>query len=116
MTVEQIITLVTLIAGLIGAIAALVPSLIKLFKALKEIVKNKNWQALKDIAKAAMQEVEEHYRTNPTMTSKQKLDMAIDLIVEGAKEINVEIDETTIESLIEYIEKTIKWANSMKGE
>lgn len=116
MTVEQIITLVTLIAGLVGAIAALVPSLIKLFKALKEIVKNKNWQALKDIAKVAMQEVEKHYRANPSMTSKQKLDMAIDLIIEGAKEINVEIDEATIESLIEYIEKTIKWANTMKGE
>lgn len=116
MTTEQIITLITLIAGLIGAIAALIPTLIKLFKALKEIFKNKNWQALKDIAKAAMQEVEEHYRANPTMTSKQKLDMAIDLIVEGAKEIDIEVDESTIENLIEYIEKTIKWANSMKGE
>lgn len=116
MTTEQIITLVTLIAGLIGAIAALIPTLIKMFNAFKEIAKNKNWQALKDIAKAAMKEVEEHYRKNPAMTSKQKLDMAIDIIVTGAKEINIEVDESVIENLVEYIEQTIKWANNMKGE
>lgn len=116
MTTEQIITLITLIAGLIGAIAALVPTLIKMFKALKEIATNKNWQAIKDIAKAAMQEVEEHSRKNPNMTSQQKLDMAINIIKEGAAAINIEVDTKLISDLVEYIEKTIKWANNMKGE
>ena len=83
MEVEQVITLITLIVGLIGAIAALVPTLIKLFNTMKELIQNKNWQALKDIAKVAMQEVEEHYRQHPEMTSQQKLDMAIEIIISG---------------------------------
>ena len=114
MELAEIITLITLIAGLVGAIAALVPTLINLFKALSEIVKNKNWQALKDIAKAAMAEVEEHYRTHPEMTGDDKLNMAIEIVVAGAKEINVEITEETIKNLVNYINETIKWANSMK--
>ena len=114
MTLEQIITLVTLIVGLIGAVAALVPTLINLFKALAEIVKTKNWQALKDIAKAAMKEVEEHYREHPEMTGEDKLNMAIEIVIAGAKEINVEVTEETIKNLITYINDTIKWANDMK--
>ena len=114
MTVEQIITLITLIAGLIGAIATLIPTLIKLFKALKEIVKNKNWQALKDIAKVAMREVEEHYREHPEMTSQQKLDMAIEIIIAGAAEIDIEVSEDTIKEIIQYINETIQWANDMQ--
>lgn len=114
MTVEQVITLITLIAGLIGAIATLVPTLIKLFKALKEIVKNKNWQALKDIAKAAMKEVEEHYREHPEMTSQQKLDMAVEIIIASAAEIDIEVSEDTIKEIIKYINETIQWANDMK--
>lgn len=116
MTTEQVITLITLIAGLIGAIAALIPTLIKLFKALKEIFKNKNWQALKDIAKTAMKEVEEHYRSHPEMTSQQKLDMAVEIIIEGAKAIEIEVSEETIRDIIKYIEDTIKWANDMKKD
>ena len=114
MTAEQVITLITLIAGLIGAIAALVPTLIKLFNTMKELIQNKNWQALKDIAKNAMKEVEEYYRVHPDMTSQQKLDMAIELIITSAAIINIEIDEQTIRNLVKYIEDTIKWANDMK--
>ena len=114
MTVEQVITLITLIVGLIGAIAALVPTLIKLFNTMKELIQNKNWQAIKDIAKAAMKEVEEHYRLHPEMTSQQKLDMAVGIIIEGAKAIEVEVNEETIRDIIKYIEDTIKWANDMK--
>lgn len=114
MTVEQVITLITLIVGLIGAIAALVPTLIKLFNTMKELIQNKNWQAIKDIAKAAMKEVEEHYRLHPEMTSQQKLDMAVGIIIEGAKAIEVEVNEETIRNIIKYIEDTIKWANDMK--
>ena len=111
---EQTITLITLIAGLVGTIATLIPTLIKLFNTMKELVQNKNWQALKDIAKNAMYEVEAHYRTHPEMTSQQKLDMAIELIIESAAMIDISIDEQTIRELVKYIEDTIKWANDMK--
>lgn len=116
MEVEQVITLITLIVGLIGAIAALVPTLIKLFNTMKELIQNKNWQALKDIAKVAMQEVEEHYRKHPEMTSQQKLDMAIEIIIRGAAEIDVEVSEDTIREIVKYINETIQWANDMKKD
>jgi hypothetical protein len=116
MTTEQVITLITLIVGLVGAIATLVPTLIKLFNAFKEIAKNKNWQALKDIAKAAMKEVEEHYRLHPEMTSEEKLNMAIEVIIAGAAEIDVEVNEDTIRDIVKYINETIQWANDMKKD
>lgn len=112
--VNNTITLITLIVGLIGAIAALVPSLIKLFKSLKEIVKNKNWAKLTAIAMDAMKDVEKYYRENPDMTSEEKLEMALDIIVGQAEELEVQVDENSIKEVIKYINDTIKWANDMK--
>ena len=81
---SDVVTLITLIVGLVGAIAALIPTLIKLFSAIKEITTNKNWSKLKDAAMAAMKEVEEYSRSHKDMSSKEKLDMAIDLIQASA--------------------------------
>lgn len=113
-TVEGWIGLVSLIVGLIGAIAALIPVAIKLFKALKEIVKNKNWSKIKDIAKAAMTTVEDYHKSHPGMSSDDKLNMALDIIQAGCKEIGVEIDDATLENLVNYIKQTINWFNGMK--
>ena len=113
-TVEGWIGLISLFIGLIGAIAALIPVAIKLVKALKEIIKNKNWNEIKDIAKAAMTTVEEYHRSHPEMTSDDKLNMALDIIQKGCAEIDVEVDEATLENLVNYIRKTINWFNGMK--
>ena len=114
MTAEQVITLITLIVGLIGAIAALVPTLIKLFKTIKELVANKNWAKLTQIAMNAMQEVEVEYRKNPNMSSQEKLDMAIEIIQSSAAQMGVEVTDELIDNLVKYINDTIKWANDMK--
>ena len=114
MTAEQVITLTTLIIGLIGAIAALVPTLIKLFKTIKELVANKNWVKLTQIAMNAMQEVEIEYRKNPNMSSKEKLDMAIEIIQSSAAQMGVEVTDEVVDNLVKYINNTIKWANDMK--
>jgi hypothetical protein len=114
MTAEQVITLITLIAGLVGAVAALVPTLIKLFQTIKELVKNKNWAALTSIAMRAMSEVEVEYRKNPSMTSQEKLDMAMDIIQTAAAQIDVTITDDEINNLVKYINDTIKWANDMQ--
>lgn len=113
-TVEGWVGLITLIVGLIGAIAALIPVAIKLFKALKEIVKNKNWSKIKDIAKAAMTTVEEYHRSHPEMSSDDKLNMALDIIQAGCAEIGVEVDDEILNNLVDYITKTISWFNGMK--
>lgn len=116
MTVEQVITLITLIVGLVGAIAALIPTLIKLFNTMKEVVKNKDWSKLTDAAMSAMKDVEAYYREHPEMTSEDKLNMAIELIIATAAELDVEVSEDTIRDLVDYIEQTIQWANNMRGE
>lgn len=100
--------------GLIGAIGALIPVIIKLVKTLKEIVKNKNWNEIKDIAKAAMTTVEEYHKSHPEMTSDDKLNMALDIIQAGCKEIGVEVDDATLDNLVNYIKQTINWFNGMK--
>lgn len=114
MDVNNTITLITLIVGLIGAIAALVPTLIKLFKTIKELIANKNWAALTKIAMSAMRDVEIEYKKNPNMTSEEKLEMALDIVVEQAAELEVQVDENSIKEVIKYINDTIKWANDMK--
>lgn len=113
-TVEGWVGLISLIVGLIGAIAALIPVAIKLFKALKEIVKNKNWSKIKDIAKAAMTTVEEYHKSHPEMSSDDKLNMALDMIQAGCAEIGIEVDEVTLNNLVDYINQTIDWFNGMK--
>lgn len=112
--VNNTITLITLIVGLIGAIAALIPTLIKLFNTIKEIAKNKNWSKLTAIAMDAMRDVERKYRENPNMTSEEKLEMALNIVVEQAAELDVQVDENSIKEVIKYINDTIKWANDMK--
>lgn len=114
MTLEQTITLITLIIGLIGAVAALVPTLIKLFKTVKELVSNKNWATLTQIALGAMKEVEVHYRANPNMSSQAKLDMAIDLIKKSSADLGIEVTDELVDDLVKYIEDTIQWAKDMK--
>ena len=113
-TVEGWIGLVSFIVGLVGAIAALIPVVIKLVKALKEIIKNKNWSKIKDIAKAAMTTVEEYHRSHPEMSSDDKLNMALDIIQAGCAEIGVEVDDEILNNLVDYITKTISWFNGMK--
>lgn len=111
---ENTITLITLIIGLLGAIAALIPTLIKLFNMIREIAKNKNWTKLTAIAMDAMKQVENEYRKNPKMTGEEKLELALDIIVDQAESLGVEMDENSIRDLINYINDTIKWANDMK--
>ena len=114
MTVEQVITLITLIVGLVGAVAALIPTLIKLFKTIKELVANKNWATITKIALDAMKEVEQYYRSHPEMTGNDKLNMAIDIIIKTSRDLGIEVTDELVDDLVDYIQKTISWANDMK--
>jgi len=108
MELGEIITLITLIVGLIGAIAALIPTLIKLKDCLKDIIKNKDWKKILSFAMTAMKTVE---ATGKSGTEKKE--MVIASVTDSCAEIGIELDQTTLENLIQYIDETIGFVNEM---
>lgn len=106
-TVEGWVGLITLIVGLVGAIAALVPTLIKLFKAGKKLIKEKNWKKIMEIADAAMKEAE---KVGEKGTKKE---MVIAAVKKGCEEAGIELEEELLQDLYGYIEECIEWFNGM---
>ena len=86
--VEGWVTLITLIVGLIGAIAALVPTIIKMVKALRELIKNKQWQKIVELAINAMKEAEGLFQEGT-----DKLEYAMKTLKAACKELNNELDD-----------------------
>ena len=108
-TVEGWVNLIVFIVGFIAAIAVLVPVAIKLAKKGAELVKNKNWSKIKDIALAAMKEAEASGKKG-----SEKQQMVIDAVVAGCKEAEIEINEEDLKNLAKYIDETIEWFKNMK--
>ena len=107
-TAEGWAGLLVFVVGFIAAIAALIPTVIKLVKKGAELMKNKNWSKMKDIALAAMKEAEASGKKG-----SEKQQMVIDAVVAGCKEAEIEIDEEDLKNLAKYIDETIEWFNSM---
>lgn len=107
-TTEGWIGLIIFVAGFIAAIAALIPTAIKLAKKGAELVKDKNWGKIKDIALTAMKEAEASGKTG-----SEKQQMVIDAVVAGCKEAGIEISEEDLKNLAKYIDETIEWFNNM---
>lgn len=107
-TVEGWVNLIVFIVGFIAAVAVLVPVAIKLVKKGAELVKNKNWSKIKDIALAAMKEAEASGKKG-----SEKQQMVIDAVVAGCKEAEIEISEEDLKNLAKYINETIEWFNNM---
>lgn len=100
--------LLVFVVGFVAAIAALVPTAIKLFKKGAELVKDKNWEKIKDIALVAMKEAEASGKKG-----SEKQQMVIDAVVAGCKEAEIEINEEDLKNLAKYIDETIGWLNDM---
>lgn len=107
-SVEGWIGLILMFLGLIGSMAALIPTAIKLFKALKEIVKNKNWQKILELADNAMELAE-----ITSLHGSDKRDLVIETVRTGCSELDIELNEELVENLIKYIDDTIQWLNRM---
>lgn len=107
-TVEGWANLITFIAGFIIAVAALVPTAVNLVKKGAELMKNKNWSKIKDIAMAAMKEAEASGKKG-----SEKQQMVIDAVVAGCKEAGIEVSEDDLKKLADYINETIGWFNNM---
>ena len=107
-TVEGWANLITFIAGFVIAVAALVPTAVSLVKKGAELMKNKNWSKIKDIAMAAMKEAETSGKKG-----SEKQQMVIDAVVAGCKEAGIEVSEDDLKKLADYINETIGWFNNM---
>jgi len=107
-TVEGWANLITFIAGFVIAVAALVPTAVSLVKKGAELMKNKNWSKIKDIAMAAMKEAEASGKKG-----SEKQQMVIDAVVAGCKEAGIEVSEDDLKKLADYINETIGWFNNM---
>lgn len=107
MTVGEICALITTVVGVI-------PTLVSVIVLICNIIKNKNWKLATAIADAAMRNVEEYSREHPSMTSDEKLEMALSAIEAGLKAANIRVDRELLNRLADYIKQSIDWFNSMR--
>lgn len=109
-TVEGWTNLIVFIVGFVAAVAALVPVAVKLAKKGGELVKDKNWAKMQEIAMAAMKEAEASGKKG-----SEKQQMVIDAVIAGCKEAGIEVSEADLKNLASYINATIDWYNKMNG-
>ena len=107
-TVEGWVGLITLICGLIAAIATLVPTFVKLFNTVKELVKEKNWKKITQIAINAIRAAEQS-----GMSGADKKEMVIAAVKAGCAEAGIELDDEQLVRLADYIDEMIKYFNDM---
>lgn len=105
-----------LICELIIALAGTVPAIVSLVCLILNIVKNKNWTLLTDMAKSAMSSVEEYAKDHPEMTSDDKLNMALNSIKEAAAVASIKINDDTIKRIITYIKDMCAWSKTVNTD
>ena len=102
------------ILGLVTAIISVIPTVVSVVLLIRNIIKNKDWATVMDIADAAMHKVEEYSKEHPGMSSDEKLDMAIEAIKAGLAVAGIKVDKALINRIIAYIKQSISWFNEMK--
>lgn len=106
---------VKVILEVLGLVIALVPTLIAVVALIKNIIKNKDWKLIQQIAKAAMTKAEEYAKEHPNMTSEQKLEYALEIIKSGLNEANIEFDENLIKQIVAYINELCSWSKTVNS-
>ena len=101
-TTQGIITLISSGAVLLGTLLGLV---VNLCKAIKELVKNKNWAKIIKIADAAMIAAE-----SAGKSGADKKAMVIEAVEAGCKELGITVDLTQLST---YIDDCIDFANKL---
>lgn len=100
---------INIIPELVSAISAIVAFVMLIKKAIKD----KNWKAITEIAKAVMADVEEFAKTHPDMTGDDKLDMALEGIKTAMSAAGIKFNEKVIKKLIDYITEMCKWSKKV---
>jgi phosphopantothenate synthetase len=96
--------------NLISVVAAAIAAVIGLVVTIVKLVKNKNWEKLKEIADAAMVKAEASGKAG-----KEKLQIALDAIQAGAKEAGITISDSLLEAIKQYIEAAINQHNTLNA-
>lgn len=102
-----------LVLDLVVSICGIIPTIVAVCLLVKNIIANKNWELVQKIAQEAMTSVEEYSKTHPEMTSKDKLDMALEAIKAGLCAAGIKFDDALIKQIIAYIEQLIKWSKTV---
>ena len=100
---------INIMPELISAISAIVAFIMLIVKAIRD----KNWKAITEIAKAVMADVEEFAKTHPDMTGNDKLDMALEGIKTAMSAAGIKFNEKVIKKLIDYITEMCKWSKKV---
>lgn len=104
-----------LVLDLVVSICGIIPTIVAVCLLVKNIIANKNWELVQKIAQEAMTSVEEYEYSemHPEMTSKDKLDMALEAIKAGLCAAGIKFDDALIKQIIAYIEQLIKWSKTV---
>ena len=102
------------ILGLISAVVSFIPTVVSVVLLIRNIIKNKDWATVMDIADAAMRKVEEYSKEHPGMSSDEKLDMALEAIKAGLGVAGIKADKALMKRIVDYIKQSISWFNEMK--
>ena len=81
-TVEGWVNLIVFIAGFVAAVAVLIPVAIKLVKKGAELMKDKNWSKIKDIALAAMKEAAADFMKNNEPAAIERMTASEEIVAE----------------------------------
>lgn len=100
---------INIMPELFSAISAIVAFIMLIVKAIRD----KNWKAITEIAKAVMADVEEFAKTHPDMTGDNKLDMALEGIKTAMSAAGIKFNEKVIKKLIDYITEMCKWSKKV---
>jgi hypothetical protein len=109
-TALQWVELICSIIGAIVTLAGLVPAAVALVKFVIKSIKDKNWSAIKEIADKAMVAAEASGKSGA-----DKKQMVIDAVVAGCKAANIDIDESQLKALADYIDKIIAEHNQLSA-
>lgn len=104
------------ITNLIIAVVSIIPTIVSVVMLIINIVKNKNWNLVMDIADAAMRKVEEYSKLHPGMSPDDKLNMALEAIKAGLDVAGIKLDTALLQRIIDYIKQSISWFNEMQGK
>lgn len=96
--------------NLASVAAAALAAIIGLGITIYKLVKNKNWEKLKEIANAAMVTAEASGKAG-----KDKLQIALDAVQSGAKEAGITISDALLAAIKIYINKAIDQHNTLNA-
>ncbi len=108
--------MVTAICAAIAGVCGLLPTVAGAIIFIINIIKNKDWDKVKEVADRVMKSVEDYARAHPgELSSEQKLDMALQSIENALTAEGIKFSAKMTKRTIAYIKDCVAWFNGMNG-